>query len=108
MIGASRGCRSHPPRYDRTEANSGAGRNAWEQNEKRAMRILLQNARNKLYFRRTDVWTSNPHAAFDFQHSERALDFITKQSLQNVQLVVKFADPQWDEVVPLPPAAAAS
>src|SRR5437879_4250808 len=39
------------------------------------MKILLQHQRNKLYFRRMGVWTSNPHAAFDFEHSERAIAF---------------------------------
>ena len=66
------------------------------------MRILLQNPRTKLYFCLLDMWTANPKAAFDFRHSRRALDFVNKEGLKEVQLVVNFDDPQWDEVVPLP------
>jgi hypothetical protein len=66
------------------------------------MRILLQNTRTKQYFCLLDMWTANPKAAFDFRHSRQALDFVHKQELKEVQLVVKFEDPEWDEVVPLP------
>ena len=71
------------------------------------MKILLQHQRNKMYFRRMGVWTSNPHAAFDFEHSERAIAFAFAHELKDVQLVVKFADPQCDQVVPLPERQAA-
>jgi len=43
-----------------------------------------------------------PKAGFDFRHSRQALDFVYKHKLHDVQLVVKFQDPDWDEVVPLP------
>ena len=66
------------------------------------MRILLQHVRNQLYFRRMGVWTSNPHAAFDFEHTERAIQFAFTHSLQDVQLVVKFADAECDQVVSMP------
>ena len=71
------------------------------------MKILLQHQRNKLYFRRMGVWTSNPHAAFDFEHSERAIEFAHTHGLVGVQLVVKFSDPQCDQVVPMPERQAA-
>ena len=71
--------------------------------EKRhTMKILLQNVHSKLYFCALDVWTEHPLAAFNFRHSEQALDYVRKRNLKNVQLVVKFEDPQWDEIVPLP------
>jgi hypothetical protein len=72
------------------------------------MKILLQHQRNKLYFRRMGVWTSNPHAAFDFEHSERAIAFALAHDLKDVQLVLKFADAQCDQVVPMPERLPAS
>jgi hypothetical protein len=66
------------------------------------MRILLQNVQTKLYFCLLGTWTANPHAAHNFRHSEQALEYVHKQGLTDVQLVVKFEDPQWDEIVPLP------
>ncbi len=74
------------------------------------MRILLQHTESKLYLRSMNVWTDNPYLAFDFVHSQRAIDFVRMHHVQNVQLVVKFFDPRWDEIVPLPefqPAVAA-
>ena len=65
------------------------------------MRILLQHVRTNLYFCLLDIWVKDPRAAFDFRHSQRAMDFVRSQDLREVQLVVKFEDPQWDEVVPL-------
>src|SRR2546430_1430540 len=50
------------------------------------MRILLQHMRNKLYFRRRGVWTSNLQAAFDFQHSENAIEFVRLHDLDDVRL----------------------
>jgi hypothetical protein len=66
------------------------------------MRILLQNPNNKLFVCRKDNWTPSAHLAHDFRHSQQALDFVRTQKLKDVQLVVKFDDAQWDEIVPLP------
>jgi hypothetical protein len=65
------------------------------------MRILLQNVRNKLFFRAGDVWTSNPNAAFDFQQAHAVYDFVSDHQLEDVQLVVNFASPLQYEVVPI-------
>ena len=66
------------------------------------MKILLQNVQTKLYYCLLDIWTPNLIAAFNFRHSIKALEFVRKQRLADVQLVVKFEDSQWDEIVPLP------
>ncbi len=71
-------------------------------NQTTTMKILLQHARNKLYFRRMNVWTSSPNEAFDFQHSSRAAEFAQRHDLADAQLLVKFDDEEWDEVFPLP------
>ncbi len=65
------------------------------------MRIVLQHVLTKLYFCLGDKWTANPHTAFDFRHSRRAIEYVREQGMKDVQLVVKFEDRQWDEVVPL-------
>ena len=66
------------------------------------MRILLQNPKTGLYVCRKENWTPSAHLALDFRHSQAALDFVRTQKLNDVQLVVKFEDSQWDEIVPLP------
>ena len=71
------------------------------------MRILLQHARTRLYFRGMGDWTANPHDAFDFQHSQRAIDFARQNGISGVQIAVKFIDSQFDEVFPLPSVARA-
>ena len=66
------------------------------------MKILLQSSRTLKWFRRMDVWTDNVQEAFDFQHSQRALDFIRKHHVSFVQLVVSFPEPNSDVTVRLP------
>ena len=72
------------------------------------MKILLQHARTRLYFRGMGDWTASPHEAFDFQHSQRAIEFARQNSLGGVQIAVKFIDSQFDEVFPLPGVVAAT
>lgn len=67
------------------------------------VRILLQHARTQLYLRSLGNWTMNPLEAFDFQHSQRAVDFARQNDLAGVQIAIKFIDGQYDEVFPLPP-----
>ena len=68
------------------------------------MKILLQHARTQLYFRGLGDWTANPFEAFDFQHSQKAIDFAREHNLAGVQIAVKFIDSQFDEIFPLPAA----
>jgi hypothetical protein len=69
------------------------------------MKILLQHARTQLYLRGLGDWTANPHEAFDFQHSQKAIDFARENHLLGVQIAVKFVDSEVDEIVPLPVSA---
>jgi hypothetical protein len=66
------------------------------------MRILLQHIRTQLFLKSLGNWTANPYEAFDFQHSQRAIEFAEKNQLQGIQILVKFIDSQFDEAVPLP------
>ena len=64
------------------------------------MRILLQHTDTKLYFSLIHHWTANPRLAFNFKGSAHALDFARKNNLGNVQLVVKFEESGWEDIVP--------
>ena len=66
------------------------------------MKILLQHARTQLYFRGLGDWTANPFEAFDFQHSQKTIDFAQEHRIAGVQIAVKFIDRQFDEIFPLP------
>ena len=66
------------------------------------MKILLQHTRTQLYFRGLGDWTANPFEAFDFQHSQKAIDFAREHRIPGVQIAVKFIDSQFDEIFPLP------
>jgi len=65
------------------------------------MKILLQHARTRLYFRGLGDWTVNPSEAFDFQHSRRATDFARLNGLSGVQIAIRFFDSPADEVFPI-------
>jgi len=66
------------------------------------MRILLQHVRTQLYLRSLGNWTANSLEGYDFQHSQRAIDFAREHGISGVQIAVKFLDGQFDEVFPLP------
>lgn len=65
------------------------------------MKILLQDARKKLYFRYGRVWTSDPEAAFEFRDSQELFVFVQEHDLQDVQAVLVLENPRRYEVVPL-------
>jgi L-rhamnose isomerase len=67
------------------------------------MRIVLQHVRTQLYLLSPDTWTANPFEALDFQHSQTAIEYARQHDLDEVQISVTFADPQFNEVVALPP-----
>ena len=68
------------------------------------MKILLQHARTQLFFRALGDWTANPYEAFDFEHSQKAIEFAHQHRLSGVQIAVKFIDSQLVEVFPVPAA----
>lgn len=65
------------------------------------MKILLRDARKKLFFRQRRVWTSDPEAAFDFREANELFNFVKEKSLHEVQAVLVFDNPRRCEVVPL-------
>lgn len=69
------------------------------------MKILLQHSRTQLYLRGLGDWTPDPNQAYDFGHSQRAIDFACEHYVAGVQIAVKFVDPEFDEIIPLPAAA---
>jgi hypothetical protein len=71
------------------------------------MRILLQHTRTGLYLKGLGNWTANPYEAFDFQHSQRAIDFARQHSLSGVQIAIRFIDSDHDEIAQLPPLVEA-
>ncbi|TAL05252.1 MAG: hypothetical protein EPO07_03810 [Verrucomicrobia bacterium] len=70
------------------------------------MKILLQHLRTRLFLRNAGTWTDKVEEAHDFQHSQRVIDFVRQQQLEGVQIMVKFAEPQFDEVFPIPPVTS--
>jgi len=72
------------------------------------MKILLQHVRTQLYLRRLGSWTANPREAFDFRHSQSAIDFTREHDLRGVQIVAKLKSREGEEILPLPERAAPS
>jgi hypothetical protein len=72
------------------------------------MSILLQNVQTKLFFRYGNVWASSPDVAYDFRTPQEVFQFVEKESLQDVQLVVRLRNPERFEVVPLESRTTAS
>ena len=56
------------------------------------MRTLLRKSSNGLFFQGPDKWTSDPAAAMNFKMIDRALEFVRKWKLQDVELAFAFHD----------------
>jgi hypothetical protein len=65
------------------------------------MKILLQHIRTQLFIKGVGTWTANAYEAYDFEHSQRAIEFARQHNLQGVQILVKFSDSKFDEAVPI-------
>jgi hypothetical protein len=72
------------------------------------MKVLLQHARTQLYLRSLGNWTANPIEGYDFQHSQRAINFAREHDISGVQIAVRFLDGQHDDVFHLPAMANSS
>lgn len=66
------------------------------------MKILLQHARTQLYLRSLGNWTADPREAYDFKHSQRAIDFAREHSITGVEIAVKFVDSEFEETFAIP------
>ena len=68
--------------------------------DERHMKTLLRRVSTGLYFRGPDQWTSNPAEAHNFKLIDRALEFIERWHLHDMELAFVFDDP--DEVTSVP------
>ncbi|MEK7781591.1 MAG: hypothetical protein AAB370_08855 [Verrucomicrobiota bacterium] len=66
------------------------------------MKILLQHARTQLYLRSLGNWTADPIEAYDFRHSQRAIDFAREHSITGVEIAVKFVGNEFEETFAIP------
>jgi hypothetical protein len=56
------------------------------------MRTVLRKIPNGLYFQGPDQWTSDPSLALNFKMIDRALEFVAKWSLKDVEVAFCFED----------------
>lgn len=63
------------------------------------MRILLQHKQTGLYFKDIDSWVREASKAMDFVSSTAAIEFCVNNKLNDVQLVLKFAEQRYDIVM---------
>jgi hypothetical protein len=57
------------------------------------MRTLLRHIPSGLYFQGPDQWTSNPDQAFDFKMVTRALTFLEKTGLEEMEVAFAYDNP---------------
>lgn len=69
--------------------------------DERKMKTLLRKVSDGLYFQGPDQWTNNPSQAHNFKMIDRALDFIERWKLKDVELAFAFDDLQEVTRVPL-------
>jgi hypothetical protein len=64
------------------------------------MKTLLRRISTGLYFQGPDLWTSDPAKAKDFKMIDRALEFIQKWGLKDVELAFAFRNHNTVKTVP--------
>src|SRR6266850_566913 len=77
------------------------------------MRILLQNTKTGLYFQNSGIWTHEMDSAFDFGHSQRAIDHARANGISEARVVAAFMDGGYLHSIPFkidprPPLPAVS
>jgi hypothetical protein len=65
------------------------------------MRILLQDTKTGLYLQNETVWTHSIDEAFDFGHSQRALEYAGNRQLSETRVVAAFLDGGYLNSIPL-------
>jgi hypothetical protein len=60
--------------------------------DERKMRTLLRKTSTGLYFEGPDRWTSDPTGAYNFKLIDRALEFVERWNLKDMELVFAFDD----------------
>ncbi len=66
------------------------------------MKIVLQHRTTRLYLAPDDRWTAHPDEARDFGTSLKALDFVRRLEMNEMEIVLKFADPKYDIILHTP------
>jgi hypothetical protein len=66
------------------------------------MKILLQDKNTLQYLSTADTWSKNEAEAYNFLHSQRAIDFAHEHDLMDVYVTVKFLGGDPEVAVPLP------
>ena len=56
------------------------------------MRTLLRKVSTGLYFQGPDQWTSNPAKAHNFKLIDRALEFVERWQLEDMEIAFAFDD----------------
>jgi hypothetical protein len=65
------------------------------------MKTLLRKSSNGLFFQGPDQWTSDPCEALNFKMIDRALEFVRKWNLKDVEVAFAFDDLSRITTVPL-------
>lgn len=65
------------------------------------MKTLLRRISTGLYFQGPDLWTADPAVAHNFKMIDRALEFVERWQLNDVELAFVFDDPDNVTTVPL-------
>lgn len=71
-----------------------------KRDEKR-MRTLLRRVSTGLYFQGPDQWTSSPAQAHNFKQIDRAIEFVGRWHLEDIELAFTFDDPEDVTTVPI-------
>ena len=78
-------------------------RRAWDlvKRDEKKMKTLLRRVSTGLYFQGPDQWTNDPGEAHNFKMIDRAIEFVDRWHLHDIELAFAFDDPEDVTTVPL-------
>ncbi|MDB6110464.1 MAG: hypothetical protein JWR69_2214 [Pedosphaera sp.] len=59
-------------------------------------RIILQDKGSQLYFQGPNAWINDLSAATNFEQIIEALEFVRREKLANLDIIMSFGDPRYD------------
>ena len=71
------------------------------------MKVLLQHVLTSYYLCDGGGWSKDSSEAFDFGHSQRAIDYSRLNHLYSARLAIRFTDSESDALFTIPPSGMA-
>jgi hypothetical protein len=72
------------------------------------MKVFIRNTQTGWFFQEPSKWSPDQGAACDLGQVARAVERIFEAHLENVEILLSYAEPRYDLILPVPPSPSRS